>query len=81
MALTGYSPTELFRNHRLKKAATLFRDGHTHVAQVMHLVGFNNQSYFGKCFGELFQMTPSQYIDSVEQWRHSYLGTLGPVAK
>ncbi len=64
MAITGYTPNELFRNHRLKKAAVLFRSGQTHVAQVMNLVGFNNQSYFTKCFGELFEMTPSQFIAS-----------------
>jgi len=62
MAITGYAPNELFRNHRLKNAALLFRSGYTHVAQVMHRVGFNNQSYFTKCFGKLFEMTPSQFI-------------------
>ena len=62
MAITGYSPNELFRNHRLKKAAGLFRSGHTHIAQVMNQVGFNNQSYFTKCFRELYEMTPSQFI-------------------
>ncbi|MEN8228157.1 MAG: helix-turn-helix transcriptional regulator [Bacteroidota bacterium] len=62
MAITGYTPNELFRNHRLTKAATFFRNGHDQVAQVMHRVGFNNQSYFTKCFNELFAMTPSQFI-------------------
>jgi len=61
-ALTDYSPNELIRNIRLRKAAGLFRKGHTHVAQVMHKVGFNNQSYFGKCFTELYGVTPSEYI-------------------
>jgi AraC-like DNA-binding protein len=64
MAITNYTPSELFRNHRLKNAAALFRSGHVHVAQVMHRVGFNNQSYFTKCFGELFKMTPSQFISA-----------------
>jgi signal transduction histidine kinase/DNA-binding response OmpR family regulator len=67
MAISGYAPNELFRNHRLKKAAVLFRSGHMHVAQVMNLVGFNNQSYFAKCFGELFEMTPSQFIAAVPE--------------
>ncbi len=62
MAITGYTPNELFRKHRLKSAAALFRSGHLHVAQVMHRVGFNNQSYFTKSFRELFEMTPSQFI-------------------
>ncbi|MEN8229342.1 MAG: response regulator, partial [Bacteroidota bacterium] len=67
MAITGHTPSELFRNHRLKKAATFFSNGHDQVAQVMHLVGFNNQSYFSKCFGELFNMTPSQFIAATKK--------------
>jgi DNA-binding response OmpR family regulator len=67
MALTNYAPIELLRNHRLKKAAALFRSGHTHVAQVMHRVGFNNQSYFTKCFGELFKMPPTQFISACKK--------------
>ncbi len=63
-AITDYTPNELIRNMRLKKAASLFRSGHNHVAQVMHQVGFNNQSYFGKCFNELYGVTPSEYISS-----------------
>jgi DNA-binding response OmpR family regulator/nitrogen-specific signal transduction histidine kinase len=63
-ALTGYTPNDLMRNLRLKKAASLFRSGHKHVAQIMHQVGFNSQSYFGKCFHELYGMTPTEYIHS-----------------
>ena len=61
-AITGYTPNDLIRSLRLKKAASLFRSGHKHIAQVMHQVGFNSQSYFGKCFHELYGMTPSEYI-------------------
>ena len=63
-AITGYTPNDLIRNLRLKKAASLFRSGHKHVAQVMHQVGFNSQSYFGQCFHELYGMTPKEYIHS-----------------
>jgi signal transduction histidine kinase/ligand-binding sensor domain-containing protein/DNA-binding response OmpR family regulator len=62
MAVTSFSPKELLRNIRLKKAAILFHGGHKNVAQVMYEVGFNNPSYFAKCFSELFGMNPSQYI-------------------
>ncbi|MCK4978889.1 MAG: response regulator, partial [Candidatus Delongbacteria bacterium] len=67
MAITRYTPNELFRNYRLKKAAVLFRSGHDQVAQVMHRVGFNSQSYFTKCFGELSELTPSQFIASYKK--------------
>ena len=43
-ALTGYTPNDLIRNLRLKNSC-MFRSGHKHIAQVMHQVGFNNQSY------------------------------------
>ncbi len=62
LAVTSFSPNELLRNLRLKKAAILFHSGHKNVAQVMYQVGFNNPSYFAKCFSELFGMNPSQYI-------------------
>ncbi len=63
-AITGYTPKDLIRNMRLKKAASLFRSGHHHVAQVMHLVGFDNQSYFGVCFSKRYGLTPTEYIRS-----------------
>jgi signal transduction histidine kinase/ligand-binding sensor domain-containing protein/DNA-binding response OmpR family regulator len=62
LALSGYTPNEFLRYYRLKKAAIYFRSGHKNVAQVMYLVGFNNQSYFARCFNKLFGMTPSQFI-------------------
>jgi signal transduction histidine kinase/DNA-binding response OmpR family regulator/ligand-binding sensor domain-containing protein len=61
-AITDHSPHALLQNIRLKKAAGLFRSGHNHVAQVMHMVGFNSQSHFGKCFSDLYGKTPSQFI-------------------
>ncbi|MFH0756167.1 MAG: two-component regulator propeller domain-containing protein [Bacteroidota bacterium] len=61
-ALTDYTPGDLIRHLRLRKAAGLFRSGHKHIAQVMHRVGFNSQSYFTKCFSEHYGLTPTEYI-------------------
>ena len=61
-ALTGSSPKELLRNMRLRSAARLFGEGHHQITQVMHQVGFNNSSYFTKCFRELYGTTPTEYI-------------------
>jgi DNA-binding response OmpR family regulator len=60
--VTGFSPNELLRSLRLKKAALLFRSGHSNVTQVMYQVGFNNASYFAKCFKDVFGINPSEYI-------------------
>jgi DNA-binding response OmpR family regulator len=61
-ALTDYTPKELIRNLRLKKAASLMRSGHKRIAQVMHKVGFNSQSHFSKCFSEFYGVTPTMYL-------------------
>jgi len=61
-ALTGYSPGELFRIIRLKTAASLFRNGHKNVAQVMYMVGFNSQSNFARSFCKHFNINPAEYI-------------------
>ncbi|KPL12856.1 MAG: hypothetical protein AMS26_16040 [Bacteroides sp. SM23_62] len=62
LAITSFSPKELLRHLRLRRAAILFQGGHRNVAQVMYQVGFNNPSYFARCFNELYGMNPSQYI-------------------
>jgi signal transduction histidine kinase/ligand-binding sensor domain-containing protein/DNA-binding response OmpR family regulator len=61
-AVTGCSPNELIRNLRLKKAAGLFRSGHTHINQVMLEVGYLHQSYFSRCFSQVYGMPPTAYI-------------------
>ena len=63
-AITGHTPKAFILNMRLKKAASLFRSGHRHIATVMHLVGFNSQSHFTTCFRKLYGITPSEYIQS-----------------
>lgn len=60
-ALTGQTPSEFIRTIRLKRAAKLFEQNYGNVAQVAFEVGFNNLSYFAKCFKELFKVAPSDY--------------------
>jgi signal transduction histidine kinase/DNA-binding response OmpR family regulator/ligand-binding sensor domain-containing protein len=59
-ALTNLSPVELIRNFRLKKAAEYLSSG-TGVSEAAYLVGFDNLSYFAKCFRDLFQMSPREF--------------------
>jgi DNA-binding response OmpR family regulator/two-component sensor histidine kinase len=61
-AVTGYTPNDLLRHIRLKEAVSLFDNGQDNITQVMHQVGFNNLSYFAKCFREMYQVNPSDYI-------------------
>lgn len=60
-ALTNESPGELLRNFRLKRAAQLLSQKADTVTQVAYQVGFNNLSYFAKCFREMYGVPPSSY--------------------
>ena len=60
-ALTGERPGELLRNYRLKKAAFLLNQNADTVTQIAYQVGFNNLSYFAKCFKSLYGVAPSAY--------------------
>lgn len=60
-ALTGQSPSEFIRTIRLKRAAQLLEHGYGNIAEVTYQVGFNNLSYFARCFRELYGVTPSVY--------------------
>lgn len=58
--LTDLSAVELIRNYRLKKAAALLSDGIS-VSEAAYAVGFDNLSYFAKCFRDLYNMTPREF--------------------
>lgn len=60
-ALTNESPGELLRNFRLKRAAQLLAQKADTVTQIAYQVGFNNLSYFAKCFKALYGISPSSY--------------------
>jgi signal transduction histidine kinase/AraC-like DNA-binding protein len=59
-ALTHLAPSELIQQYRLRKAADLLRAGHS-VADTAYAVGFNTPAYFGQCFKDLYQLTPSEF--------------------
>ncbi|HEX3006444.1 MAG TPA: two-component regulator propeller domain-containing protein [Bacteroidales bacterium] len=59
--LTGYSPNELIKIKRMKKAAELILEGKHTVAEVSWKVGIEDQFYFSKCFKAQFGCSPSKY--------------------
>ncbi len=66
-AITGFSPSELIRNIRLRKAATLLLHKADTVSQISFTVGFEDHSYFSKSFKKQFGVSPSEYLQSKEQ--------------
>lgn len=60
-ALTGLSATEFVRSQRLKLAADLLRKSDANVSQIGYEVGFNDPSYFAKCFKEAYGVSPTEY--------------------
>jgi transcriptional regulator GlxA family with amidase domain len=60
-ALTNQTPSEFIRTIRLKRAALLLKKNFGNVAEITYEVGFNNLSYFAKCFRELYGVSPSEY--------------------
>lgn len=61
-ALTNYSPVELIRNTRLKKAQQMLAQGDETIAQVAYSVGFTAPSYFTKCYKEYFGEMPNDLV-------------------
>ncbi len=62
---TGLSTTAFIRSQRLKQAIHLLKNSKIAISEVAYLVGFNTPSYFIKCFKDSYQMTPSEFIDSL----------------
>lgn len=61
-SLTNYSPNELLRIARLRKAASLLSSSEMSVAEIGYEVGFNSPSYFTKCYREEFGESPTDFL-------------------
>lgn len=58
-ALTNYSPVELIRNMRLKRARHLLTTTDKSISEIGYEVGFSTPAYFSKCYREAFGETPT----------------------
>lgn len=64
-ALTGYSPSAFIKEFRLKKAVELIEKQQGNIFQIALETGFNNPSYFSKCFHKRFGILPSEYSQNI----------------
>lgn len=58
-ALTNYSPVELMRSLRLKKARTFITGSDKTISEIGYEVGFSTPAYFTKCYREAYGETPT----------------------
>ena len=65
-ALTGYSPNELLRIARLKRAASLLASTDKTIAEITYEVGFSAPSYFAKCYKDYFGESPTDFLKRKE---------------
>lgn len=61
-ALTGYSPNELIRISRLKRAESILLTSDKTIAEVAYSVGYSTPSYFTKCYKEYFGKMPGDTV-------------------
>jgi len=60
--LTGKSPNSFLKEYRLTKALERINKNMQSISETAYETGFNNQSYFSKCFHRRFHLLPSDYI-------------------
>lgn len=60
--ITGLTPNEFVLNIKMKKAASLLKNSpDMTISEIAYQLGFSSSGYFGKCFKELYGVTPFNY--------------------
>ena len=62
-ALVDVTPNEMIQLVKLKKAASLLKEGKYRVSEVCYMVGFSSPSYFSKCFQKQFGVKPMEFVE------------------
>ena len=60
-SILGEKPSDFVRRFRIIRAAELIKKHYGNIAQTAYEVGFNNLSYFSKCFKHIYQVSPHEY--------------------
>ena len=61
--ISGLTPVDYLRNFRLAKAVDLLGQRRYSIGEIAYQTGFSSPAYFSKCFREVFNMTPSEYME------------------
>jgi len=70
--ITNIPPNDYIRVIKLKRAAVFLNSGKYQVNEVCYLVGYNNASYFAKCFHKQFGMLPKDFVKNIQKERTTY---------
>ena len=65
-ALTGLSPNEYIRKTKMQLAENLLLDGQFTFSEIAFKVGINSVAYFRQCFKDEFGMTPTEYLQHIQ---------------
>ncbi|MCW3788288.1 substrate-binding domain-containing protein [Plebeiibacterium sediminum] len=63
--ITGLSVSEFVTQTKLKQSLTLLKNTDSTIAEIAYKVGFSTPSYFTKCFKDHFEISPSDYRESI----------------
>ena len=66
--MTDTTPNELIQLIRMKKAAQLLLENKYRINEICYMVGFNNPSYFSKCFQKQFGVKPLDFINNQKKY-------------
>ncbi len=66
-SLTNLSISAFIRNVRLKKAAMHLLSGEKKINEIAYEVGFSDPNYFTKCFTNLYEQTPREFIKNAQK--------------
>lgn len=61
--ISGLTPVDYLRNFRLAKAVCLLGQRRYSISEIAYQTGFSSPAYFTKCFRDVFNMTPSEYVE------------------
>jgi AraC-like DNA-binding protein len=59
--ITGASPNKYLMNERMRIAAQYLLEGQMTISEISYKVGFQDQSYFNRCFKQKYGTVPSKY--------------------
>ena len=61
-ALIGQSTSEFLRTQRVQQAAHLLKTGKVSISEAGYAAGFNDPSYFAKCFRITMGCSPTEFL-------------------